>query len=124
MLELFATEHCLSQRLAAYFGDRQAPERCGHCSVCHGQVAHLPEPPALPPLAEHDLQRLCGSFIQRHTELKGSTPSAECLTRFLCGISVPLFTKLKARSIAGFAALDSYPYAEVRRWAEQQLAAH
>ncbi|MDX1724712.1 MAG: RecQ family ATP-dependent DNA helicase [Pseudomonas sp.] len=124
MLELFATEHCLSQRLAAYFGDRQAPERCGHCSVCHGQVAHLPEPPALPPLAEHDLQRLCGSFIQRHAELKGSAPSAECLTRFLCGISVPLFTKLKARSIAGFAALDSYPYAEVRAWAEQQLAAH
>jgi len=122
MLELFATEHCLSQRLAAYFGDRQAPERCGHCSVCHGQVAHLPEPPPLPPLAEHDLQRLCGSFIQRHAELKGSTPSAECLTRFLCGISVPLFTKLKARGIAGFAALDSYPYAEVRSWAEQQLA--
>jgi ATP-dependent DNA helicase RecQ len=92
--------------------------------VCHGQVAHLPEPPPLPPLAEHDLQHLCGSFIQRHAELKGCAPSAECLTRFLCGISVPLFTKFKARSIAGFAALDSYPYAEVRSWAEQQLATH
>ncbi|MDM8349114.1 RecQ family ATP-dependent DNA helicase [Pseudomonas sp. sp1636] len=119
MLELFASEDCLGQRLAAYFGDRQAPERCGHCSVCHGQVARLPEPPPLRALAEHDLQRLCGSFIQRHAELKGSPPTAECLTRFLCGISVPLFTKLKARGIAGFAALDSYPYAEVRAWAEQ-----
>jgi ATP-dependent DNA helicase RecQ len=40
----------------------------------------------------------------------------------LCGISVPLFTKLKARSISGFAALENYPYADVREWAEQHLA--
>ncbi len=121
MLALFATDHCLSQRLAAYFGDEQAPERCGHCSVCHGQVAHLPEPPPLQPLAEHNLQSLCGTFIQRHQALKGFTPSAECLTRFLCGISVPLFTKLKARGIPGFAALEAYPYAAVRSWAAPPL---
>ena len=41
-------------------------------------------------------------------------PSAECLTRFLCGISVPVFTKLKARQLPGFASLEAYPYAEVR----------
>ncbi len=39
MLELFATERCLGYRLAEYFGDHKAPEQCGHCSVCHGQVA-------------------------------------------------------------------------------------
>ncbi|MGH8354561.1 MAG: RecQ family ATP-dependent DNA helicase [Pseudomonas sp.] len=121
MLALFATERCLSQRLAAYFGDAQAPERCGHCSVCHGQVALLPEPPPLPPLAEQNFQALCGDLIQRHHDLKGAPPSAECLTRFLCGIAVPLFTKLKARSIVGFAALEAYPYAEVRSWVEQQM---
>jgi len=49
-------------------------------------------------------------------------PSAERVTRFLCGISVPLFTKLKARAISGFAVLEDYPYAEVRGWAEQHLA--
>ncbi|MDT4877890.1 hypothetical protein FQZ97_1134430 [compost metagenome] len=84
--------------------------------MCHGQVAHLPEPPPLPALAGEDLQSLCGAFIQRHEESKGIAPSGECLTRFLCGISVPLFTKLKARGIPGFAALESYPYAEVRDW--------
>jgi len=41
MLDLFSTEHCLGQRLARYFGDEHAPQRCGHCSVCHGHVAHL-----------------------------------------------------------------------------------
>ena len=116
MLALFASEQCLSQRLAAYFGDANAPQQCGHCSVCQGQVAHLPEPPALPPLAGQDVRGLCDGFMRKYQELKGGEPSAECLTRFLCGISVPLFTKLKARQLSGFAALEDYPYAEVRSW--------
>src|SRR3990167_7669932 len=116
MLALFASEQCLSQRLAAYFGDANAPLQCGHCSVCQGQVAHLPEPPALPPLARQDVRGLCDGFMRKYQELKGGEPSVECLTRFLCGISVPLFTKLKARQLSGFAALEDYPYAEVRSW--------
>lgn len=116
MLALFASEQCLSQRLAAYFGDTNAPQQCGHCSVCRGQVAHLPAPPALPPLAEKSLDELCGGFVRKHQDVKGCAPSSECLTRFLCGISVPLFTKLKARQLNGFAALEDYPYAEVRSW--------
>ncbi|WP_460046092.1 RecQ family ATP-dependent DNA helicase [Pseudomonas sp. S2_H01] len=116
MLDLFASEQCLSHRLAQYFGDAQAPERCGHCSVCAGQVARLPEPPALEPLEQQSFEALCGDFIGKHREARGHDPSTECLTRFLCGISVPLFTRLKARSIAGFAVLEDYPYALVRDW--------
>lgn len=114
MLALFESAECLSQRLAAYFGDRQAPQRCGHCSVCRGQVAKLPEPPTLAPLEQIDLAARCAEFSQRYTQLKGGAPSAECLTRFICGISVPVFTKLKARQLPGFASLEAYPYAEVR----------
>lgn len=114
MLALFESAECLSQRLAAYFGDRQAPQRCGHCSVCNGQVAKLPEPPTLAPLEQIDLAARCAELSQRYTQLKGGAPSAECLTRFLCGISVPVFTKLKARQLPGFASLEAYPYAEVR----------
>ncbi|MAF29147.1 MAG: recombinase RecQ, partial [Croceicoccus sp.] len=114
MLALFESSECLSQRLAAYFGDQQAPQRCGHCSVCRGQVAKLPEPPAMAPLEQIDLAARCAEFSQRYTQLKGGVPSAECLTRFLCGISVPVFAKLKARQLPGFASLEAYPYAEVR----------
>ena len=121
MLDLFATEHCLGQRLAHYFGDENAPQRCGHCSVCHGHVAHLPAPPGLPPLVDKNFMGLCGDFIHRHHEHTGHLPGAERLTRFLGGISVPLFTKLKARTIPGFAALEDYPYAEVRAWAQAHL---
>ncbi|MFJ4496583.1 RecQ family ATP-dependent DNA helicase [Pseudomonas atacamensis] len=121
MLEVFATERCLGYRLAEYFGDHNAPEHCGHCSVCHGQIARLPEPPPLPALVDKNFAQLCGEFIHRHEQHAGSLPTAERLTRFLCGISVPLFTKLKARAIPGFAALEEYPYAEVREWADSHL---
>lgn len=114
MLALFESAECLSQRLATYFGDANAPQRCGHCSVCLGQVAQLPEPPVLAPLGEIDLDARCAEFNQRYTQLKGGAPSVECLTRFLCGIRVPVFTKLKARQIPGFASLEAYPYAAVR----------
>ncbi|CAI8915065.1 ATP-dependent DNA helicase RecQ [Pseudomonas sp. IT-347P] len=121
MLELFSTERCLGYRLAEYFGDQNAPEQCGHCSVCHGQVARLPAPPELPGLVDKNFAALCGDFIHRHEQHTGDIPTAERLTRFLCGISVPLFTRLKARTISGYAALEEYPYAEVRQWAQEHL---
>ncbi|OLY71459.1 recombinase RecQ [Pseudomonas sp. ATCC PTA-122608] len=123
MLDLFATEECLGYRLAHYFGDENAPRQCGHCSVCHGNVAHLPAPPSLPPLVDKNFLALCGEFIHRHHEYNGHLPGAERLTRFLGGISVPLFTKLKAKGIPGFAVLEEYSYAEVREWAEAGLEA-
>ncbi|MGC3874316.1 RecQ family ATP-dependent DNA helicase [Halomonas sp. GXIMD04776] len=117
LLSLFETETCLSRRLTAYFGDEQAPVRCGHCSVCHGRVATLPPPPALPPLANQDFGALCDEFIARHrAQCEGQPPGAERLTRFLCGLSMPIFTRLKARSLRDFGRLEVYPYAEVRRW--------
>lgn len=121
MLELFGTERCLGYRLAEYFGDHNAPERCGHCSVCHGNVARLPAPPELPALVDKNFAALCGDFIHRHEQHTGHVPTAERLTRFLCGISVPLFTRLKARTISGYAALEEYPYAEVRSWTQEHL---
>jgi ATP-dependent DNA helicase RecQ len=67
-------------------------------------------------LAGNDADALCGPFRRKYLEYTGDAPSAECLTRFLCGISVPLFTKLKARQIKGFAEFEAYPYAQVREW--------
>ncbi|OWJ95574.1 recombinase RecQ [Pseudomonas sp. A46] len=122
MLALFASEDCLSARLARYFGDHDAPDRCGHCSVCQGRVARLPEPPPLAPLQGRDFQGLCGAFIARYREHRGEEPGVDCLTRMLCGIAAPVFTRLKARSLPGFAALDAYPYAEVRDWVAGNLA--
>ncbi|MES2879532.1 MAG: RecQ family zinc-binding domain-containing protein, partial [Pseudomonadota bacterium] len=121
MLAFFASDQCLSQRLAAYFGDDKAPLRCGHCSVCHGQVAQLPEPAPLTSLAEQDFEALCGGLMARNRTQRGAPVSVETLTRFLCGLTTPLLTKLKIRNLPGFAALENYPYAEVRQWVQQKI---
>ncbi|MFK8771965.1 RecQ family ATP-dependent DNA helicase, partial [Aeromonas caviae] len=108
LLAFFTSTTCLSHELARYFADDAAPERCGHCSVCRGEIAVLP-PLASPGLPnEHGLRAWCDPLIalchQRHPRI---------LTRFLCGIATPLTTRLKARDLAGFGQLADHPFAEV-----------
>ncbi len=108
LLAFFTSTTCLSHELARYFADDAAPERCGHCSVCRGEIAVLP-PLASPGLPnEHGLRAWCDPLIalchQRHPRI---------LTRFLCGIATPLTTRLKARDLAGFGQLANHPFAEV-----------
>ena len=123
MLALFEGEGCLSRRLADWFGDDRAPQHCGHCSACRGRVAHLPRAEPATPLDQQDIAALTGPFMQRlHQAGEGHPATADLLTRFLCGITTPLFTVLKARSLPGFAALDHYPYAQVRQRVTKRLA--
>jgi ATP-dependent DNA helicase RecQ len=121
MLELLGSSECLSWRLAEYFGDQQAPRQCGHCSVCAGHVARLPQPPTLPALDGQALHSRCAAFLEKYCSARGLSPSADCVTRFLCGISVPAFTRMKARTLPGYATLEDYPYAQVRDWVQAQL---
>ena len=118
MLDFFTSDRCLSRGLAGYFGDGEAPLRCGHCSVCDGQVAVLPAPAQLPALEGLDFHALCGTIMERHLRLTGTAMGAEAATRFLCGLATPMLGKLKARSLSGFGALENHPYADVRRWVQ------
>lgn len=108
LLAFFTSSHCLSQELARYFADEQAPSKCGHCSVCRGEVAVLPPLPTLTLPNEKGLRAWCNPLIALcHT----SHP--RILTRFLCGIATPLTTRVKAKSLAGFGQLAAHPFAEV-----------
>jgi ATP-dependent DNA helicase RecQ len=117
MLELFESNGCLSRRLADWFDDARAPERCGHCSACRGQPARLPPGPERAPLESRNPHEMLGELETRlASQGEGHPATSDLLARFLCGISTPLFTRLKARQLPGFAALEGYPYAEVREW--------
>ncbi|WP_280553789.1 ATP-dependent DNA helicase RecQ [Halomonas sp. 25-S5] len=123
MLSLFESDRCLSRRLADWFGDARAPEHCGHCSACRGQVARLPPAEPATSLVTRDVDALCRPFLQRLAEAgEGHPATADLLTRFLCGITTPLFASMKARKLEAFAALEGYPYAEVRRRVAEHLA--
>lgn len=128
MLALFESRSCLTRRLAEHFGDStfDAPPdteqgRCGHCSVCYGHPVKLPEATPPPELTAADFQRYATPLIERHTTQFGRPPSAQRLAHFLCGLTMPIFTPLKARGLNGFAVFEQRPYPEVRQWTERHL---
>jgi ATP-dependent DNA helicase RecQ len=119
LLAFFTSTRCLSHELARYFADEQAPSQCEHCSVCRGEVAILPPLPTLTLPNENGLRAWCDPLIAlchtRHPRI---------LTRFLCGIATPLTTRVKAKSLAGFAQLAAHPFADVLAAVSRLYHAH
>jgi len=106
MLAFFGGDVCLSRSLAAYFGEELPWERCERCSVCLGGKIEIRHTAALAPLESFDLPRLLGALESR----LGWRPSAELATRFLCGVTAPVFIKIKAKSLPGFGVLERHRY--------------
>ncbi|MGF1705379.1 RecQ family ATP-dependent DNA helicase [Enterovibrio baiacu] len=113
MLSLFETNTCLSHRLASYFADEHAPAQCGHCSVCRGNVAVLPQPNVQGEIDLALLQRVTKPLVEAAAK-EGLTVSAEAMTRFLCGIATPLTGRLRAGKMEGFGKFAKYPFEEVK----------
>ena len=109
MVQFFESDTCLSHRLAAYFGEHLTQEKCGHCSVCQQGKAALQRTIALPPLATMNFADFMREFMK--TAGKHATPLN--LTKFLCGIQTPVFTRLKIRNLPHFGDFERYPFAEV-----------
>lgn len=113
MVAFFAGGNCLSHTLATYFGEELKWKKCNHCSVCRDGTAPVIErSTVLPPLSEYNFEEITGEFLAK-LNIPATT---ELLTRFLCGITVPLFTKIKAKKMPGFGVLEKYRYADVREW--------
>jgi ATP-dependent DNA helicase RecQ len=118
LLTFFTSSQCLSKQLAEYFADYQLTQGCGNCSVCHGQVAQLPPQAQLAPLASYNFIELSEQIQQK---LAAQT-SATLISRFFCGLTTPIFTKLRVRKLKGFAILENYRFSDVKTWVEQQMS--
>jgi ATP-dependent DNA helicase RecQ len=114
MVNLFAGDVCLSYALATYFGEELNWKKCNHCSVCLEGRASLKRSSSLKPLADYDFHELAGPF----TAKLSAPATADLITRFLCGITVPLISKIKAKQLAAFGILEKYRYADVRSWVQ------
>jgi ATP-dependent DNA helicase RecQ len=108
MIDFFQSKQCLSFSLATYFADNNAPQVCGHCSVCEGNVAQL----IGRDLVMLDINQIA-QWIQPFIQASEDLLSNKAISRFLCGIATPLSTRLKANKMAGFAKLEHYPFSEV-----------
>lgn len=114
MLTLFQSQNCLTQQLAEYFSDQQVTHNCGHCSVCLGEYQSWPEKVPQPPIAQDELQNIITNLnnsIIKHFKQPAST---ELICRYLCGITTPWLSKIKARKLGHFGYYEDYAYEEVR----------
>jgi len=110
LVAFFQHEHCLTNYLADYFGDRNAPKKCGHCSVCRGHVATLQPIEGLTWPSEEVLLDHLQAFKQL---LSGKTKAPLTLVnycRFLAGISVPMFARKKVNKLSGFASCQLFSH--------------
>ena len=112
MVTFFESEACISKRLAEYFGEYLEQERCGHCSFCENGKAVLQDTAELKPLSHFVYKEITDEFIQA----VGEQFSEVNLTKFLCGIYTPVFSKLKIKKLPHFGILENYPFMDVKNW--------
>lgn len=108
MIQFFQSEQCLSYALAGYFSDFNAPQECHHCSVCNGNIARLTKD-ELQPIDKLQIIQ----WIQTYQQATVQMLSSKAISRFLCGLTTPLSTKLKANQMEGFGKLERYPFSEI-----------
>ncbi|WP_244959630.1 RecQ family ATP-dependent DNA helicase [Marinomonas primoryensis] len=127
MIRFFQLERCLNHNLARYFGDKNAPEHCGHCSVCRGNPLIFTQ--SVSENSQHEWQgQLTGyikEFAQHIASKSPNTPiTAVLISHFLTGLTQPIFTKVKARQLSGFGVYEERSYLSVLEAVTQLLTDH
>lgn len=117
MIRFFQLNRCLNHNLARYFGDQHSPEHCGHCSVCRGNTLSF-EPSPTTTKDNNAWQDGLASYVQEFAQHLGAksptTPiTAVLITRYLTGLTQPIFTKMKARQLRGFGVYEEQRYLSV-----------
>lgn len=114
LVRFFELQSCLSYNLARYFDDANAPQQCGHCSVCRGHAVKL-EYSITPAKIDTVLIYQKVDELLAHMATKGvHNVGIETQCRFLAGMSVPLFARNKVRQLSGFALCEQQRYSEIK----------
>jgi len=114
LIRFFELERCLSRNLSLYFDDKQSPEHCQHCSVCHGSIAKLAYSTESSWPEDEQILAAC-TMLKEHLNTAGITElplSIYC--QFLVGLTVPMFTRYKVKKLSCFALCEALKYADVK----------
>ena len=112
LVRFFELESCLSHNLARYFDDKNAPIYCQHCSVCDGLPAKLPITQINQVIDDVKLKHYIDE-LKQHVASKNITVTHNTIIKFLAGISVPIFARLKVKNLAGHGALSEWRYQDI-----------
>jgi len=112
MIRFFESDSCISKGLAEYFGENIEKEHCGHCSFCKEGKVTIRKTTELSPFCDFDFEEVTNEFIGA----VGEHFSILNLTKFLCGIYTPVFSKLKIKKLPYFGIFERYPFTDVKNW--------
>ena len=112
LVRFFELTSCLSNNLANYFDDKQAPIHCHHCSVCDGRPAQLPVTQISQVIDDTQLSQYIDE-LKQHVASKNIILSHTTIIKFLAGMSVPIFARLKVKNLAGHGALSEWRYQDI-----------
>ncbi len=112
MIGFFENDSCLSKELAEYFGENREEEYCGHCSFCKSGKVTIQNSTKLKPLSNFGFEETTKDFIGT----VGEHFSILNLTKFLCGIYTPVFSKLRIKKLPYFGIFEKYPFLDVKNW--------
>ncbi|RKY33441.1 MAG: recombinase RecQ, partial [Candidatus Omnitrophota bacterium] len=111
MVAFFESNVCISKTLARYF-DEYIEKDCGTCSVCVSGAARIKLTTLLIPLSEYNFMELTAELFKA---ISGDV-SDIVISKFLCGINMPVFTRIKAKRMSGFGKLDNHLFYDVLSW--------
>lgn len=121
MLDFFDSHHCLASQLASYFDDQQAPQQCGHCSVCQQQIAKLAH---YQPLTMPSQQQVSAWLDELRQHLPQELVlSTEFASKFLLGLTTPWFSRYRLKKLTGYAQMEKVPYAKALEVTKHSLTA-
>ena len=71
----------------------------------------------LKPLSHFEFEKITGEFARA----VGEQFTEANLSKFLCGIYTPVFSKYKIKKLPFFGVFEDYPFLEVRNWIRASL---
>jgi ATP-dependent DNA helicase RecQ len=114
LVRFFELNTCLSHNLALYFDDHNSPDNCGHCSVCRGQVAKLAYSKKSEFPQDDFLIKVLREFKNHLNDKVSHELTIGIYSRFLSGISIPLFARNKVKKLSGFASCENLRFQDIK----------
>ncbi|HTQ08894.1 MAG TPA: RecQ family ATP-dependent DNA helicase [Fimbriimonadaceae bacterium] len=115
VVELVEHDGCQVNSLVAYFGQNRA-KPCGHCTWClTKQRQRIPSSTA-PPIHIEE-----GEVVALYKRCPRELQSPRQIAKILCGLTSPVFSRLRMNREGLFGVLEAHRFAEVVAWCEAVL---
>lgn len=104
LIAFFENDTCISKNMASYYGEKLDFEKCGHCSICKKGKTTIIRENTIDDLKAYSMD----TIFDKEKDSAILNLEDKDIAKFLCGIALPLFSKMKIKSHSQFSLLDKF----------------